>query len=232
MKPHKQALVQELSQQLAPQLSRVTLPGGKPPKGVLKALYLLAEQLDRAQAKQEKRAANALKPKQIKQKLSDELTLVLTTHFSDQELAAKESQLLAETADELAEKLTNVRTKQARKRKASAREQNPAEVDSAAPRPRRRSSPPEPVLPRLDGPPAERGTQQQQRKAPAELAAVRAASSAPVLRRPFCRCRPNAEASVRTLPAGGEGIAQRCRARSRLRIPWSRPSASRAGAAA
>ncbi|MBX0293043.1 hypothetical protein K3G63_21545 [Hymenobacter sp. HSC-4F20] len=126
MNSQKQELVAHLLQQLAPQLEQTTPAGQAPPKAVLKAVQELASQLLRAQAKQEKRAAKALNPspRELKQRLTDELTTVLTSHFSEEELFPQESTLLAESAEELAEKLTRLRLKQTRKTAAS---------DSAAP---------------------------------------------------------------------------------------------------
>jgi len=134
MKTLKKELVNELLAALAPQLSDVVPAGQKPPKGLLKTVRHLAEQLLRARMKQEKRAARAatLPPKEAKQKLTDELSAVLDAHFEEEVLAEKEMQLLTETAEELAGKLTKLRSKQARRnKKDSASAAETAEASSA-----------------------------------------------------------------------------------------------------
>lgn len=123
MKIKKQALVVSLLETLAPQLDAVGLTGQKPPKSVLKAVRLLAEQFARLHARHEKRTAKAalLPGQQTRQKLTDELVAVLDAHFAQDVLAAPETALLTETAEELAAKLTKIRARQVKKdRKAAA----------------------------------------------------------------------------------------------------------------
>lgn len=117
MKAKKQELVVTLLGALAPQLSLVVPAGHKPPKAVLKTVRQLAEQLVRLHDKQEKQAAKASspKPKEMRQKLTDELVAVLDAHFAEDVLAEQENKVIAETAEELAAKLTKLRAKQPQK---------------------------------------------------------------------------------------------------------------------
>jgi hypothetical protein len=154
MKTKKKELVNDLLVVLAPQLSGIVPAGQEPPKAFVKAVRLLADQLLRLRAKQEKLAAKTvLTPKKAKQKLTDELTAVLATHFSDEPLEEEANRLLTETAEELAGKLTKLHSKQAQKSKkslpdASASLEAVGELASAAPpkravrRPSAKSLPP------------------------------------------------------------------------------------------
>jgi len=117
MKAKKKELVNDLLVTLASQLSGIAPADQKTPKGVQKAIRHLAAELLRARSKEEKRLAKAatLKPKEVKQRLTDELVAVLDAHFAEDVLEARASQLLTETAAELADKLTKLRGKQAQK---------------------------------------------------------------------------------------------------------------------
>ena len=119
MKAQKQELTHTLLDLLAPQLSSVVLPGAKLPKALRQAIGRVAEHLVRLQAKQQKRAARAATPtaKQARQQLTGELVAVLDAHFAEDVLAEQETQLLNETAAELATKLTKLRAKQRRQPK-------------------------------------------------------------------------------------------------------------------
>jgi hypothetical protein len=131
MKTKKKELVNELLVVLAPQLSGLVPAKQETPKAFVKAVRLLADQLLRMRAKQEKLAAKAvLTPKKAKQKLTDELTAVLATHFSDEPLEEEASRLLNETAEELAVKLTKLHTRQVQKSKKAAPDA-PAIIESA-----------------------------------------------------------------------------------------------------
>lgn len=114
MKAKKQELVATLLEALAPQLSMVVPTGHKTPKPLLKTVRQLAEQLVRLREKQEKQAGNP-KPKELRQKLTDELIAVLDAHFAEDVLAEQENKVITETAEELAAKLTKLRTKQPQK---------------------------------------------------------------------------------------------------------------------
>jgi hypothetical protein len=117
MKAKKQELVATLLEALTPQLSLVVPAGHKVPKPLLKTVRQLAEQLARLQDKQEKQALknNSPKPKEFRQKLTDELAAVLDAHFAEDVLAEQENKVITETAEELAAKLTKLRTKQIQK---------------------------------------------------------------------------------------------------------------------
>ena len=135
MKTQKKELVQQLLESLAPQLSSVISADQKTPKGVLKTVHHLADQLLRMRAKEEKRAAKAatLAPKEAKQKLTDELVAVLDAHFAAETLEEKASHLLVETAEELASKLTKLRSKQAQANKKKTDLPTEPEQEEAAP---------------------------------------------------------------------------------------------------
>jgi len=143
MKTQKKELVQQLLESLAPQLSSVVPADQKPAKGLLKTVHHLADQLLRLRAKQEKRAAKAaaLVPKEAKQKLTDELAAVLDAHFAGDALEGKTNELLTETAEELAGKITKLRNKQAKKKVTQPVAEEPATetADAAAKRSSRRS---------------------------------------------------------------------------------------------
>lgn len=117
MKAKKQELVAALLEALVPQLSLVVPSGHKVPKPLLKTVRQLAEQLVRLQDKQEKQATktNSPKPKELRQKLTDELIAVLDAHFAEDVLVEQENKVITETAEELAAKLTKLRTKQMQK---------------------------------------------------------------------------------------------------------------------
>jgi hypothetical protein len=117
MKAKKQELVAALLEALTPQLSLVVPAGHKTPKALLKTVRQLAEQLARLHNKQEKQAtkASSPKPKELRQKLTDELVAVLDAHFAEDVLAEQENKVITETAEELAAKLTKLRTKQTQK---------------------------------------------------------------------------------------------------------------------
>lgn len=119
MKLKNPELVQELLKKLAPQLRQVVPAGQEPSRKLLQAIQQLAVQLERAREKKERQALKALNPslKKDKQKLTNDLTALLTSHFSEGELAEKETILLTETAHELAEKFTKLRTRHLRKKK-------------------------------------------------------------------------------------------------------------------
>lgn len=117
MKAKKQALVAALLDALTPQISLVVPAGHKTPKALLKTVRQLAEQLARLHDKQEKQAtkASSPKPKELRQKLTDELVAILDAHFAEDVLAEQENKVITETAEELAAKLTKLRTKQTHK---------------------------------------------------------------------------------------------------------------------
>ena len=143
MKAKKQELVHTLLDVLAPQLRSVVPPGEKMPKALLKSIGHVAEHLVRLRAKQEKRAAQAAAPtaKQQRKQLTEELVAVLDAHFAEDVLAEQETLLLTETAEELATKLTKLRTKQRRQEKeptGPASEAARAE-EGAAPGPEKRT---------------------------------------------------------------------------------------------
>lgn len=117
MKAKKQELVATLLEALAPQLNLVVPAGHKTPKPLLKTVRQLAEQLVRLRNKQDKQATKASnpKPKELRQKLTDELVAVLDAHFAEDVLAEQENKVITETAEELAAKLTKLRSKQTQK---------------------------------------------------------------------------------------------------------------------
>ncbi|MBO0356968.1 hypothetical protein J0X19_03335 [Hymenobacter sp. BT186] len=114
MKAKKQELVATLLEALAPQLSLVVPAGHKTPKPLLKTVRQLAEQLVRVRNKQASKAGSP-KPKELRQKLTDELVAVLDAHFAEDVLAEQENKVITETAEELAAKLTKLRSKQTQK---------------------------------------------------------------------------------------------------------------------
>ncbi|WP_022821880.1 hypothetical protein [Hymenobacter norwichensis] len=115
MKAKKQELIAALLEALTPQLSLVVPAGHKTPKALLKTVRQLAEQLARLRDKQEKQAAKTSNPKEARRKLTDELVAVLDAHFAEDVLAEQENKVITETAEELAAKLTKLRTKQTQK---------------------------------------------------------------------------------------------------------------------
>lgn len=143
MKAQKQALVPLLLDLLAPQLTTVVPAGAKLPKALRQAIGRLAEHMVRLQAKQAKRAARAATPtaKQERQQLTGELEAVLDAHFAKDGLAEQETQLLSETAAELATKLTKLRRQQSRPEKEPAGEvKEPVrEEEQATPEPEKRT---------------------------------------------------------------------------------------------
>jgi len=147
MKTNKKALIEELTVSLAPYFSSKPDAEPKLPKSMAKTVERLAEQILQLRTKQQKKVAQVA-PRAARQALTDELAGLLDSHLHEagDEQADKVARVITKTAEQLAGKLTKLRSRSAEAvtepgEDAPASEETPTSEDTLAAKPQKRTTP-------------------------------------------------------------------------------------------